>query len=72
MIKDVEALNAKCCLTAQRLGIQPEKIASLTESFDGFDWLRRGWYNLERMSRHGIRRAAEIREVVATIQETVF
>ncbi|MDC3058730.1 DUF1932 domain-containing protein, partial [Litorivicinus sp.] len=70
MIKGVEALSAECFLTAQRLGIQPEIIASLTESFDGFDWLRRGGYNLERMSKHGIRRAAEMREVVATIQET--
>ncbi len=70
MIKGVEALSAECFLTAQRLGIQPEIIASLTKSFDGLDWLRRGRYNLERMSKHGIRRAAEMREVVATIRET--
>jgi 3-hydroxyisobutyrate dehydrogenase-like beta-hydroxyacid dehydrogenase len=70
MIKGVEALSAECFLTAQRLGIQPEIVASLTKSFDGLDWLTRGGYNLERMSRHGIRRAAEMREVVATIQET--
>ena len=70
MIKGMEALSAECFLTAQRLGIQPEIVASLTKSFDGLDWLRRGGYNLERMSRHGIRRAAEMREVVATIQET--
>ncbi|MDC3033054.1 DUF1932 domain-containing protein [Litorivicinus sp.] len=70
MIKGVEALSAECFLTAQRLGIQPEIVASLTKSFDGLDWLRLGRYNLERMSKHGIRRAAEMREVVATIQET--
>ncbi len=70
MVKGVEALSAECFLTAQRLGIQPEIVASLTKSFDGLDWLRRGGYNLERMSKHGIRRAAEMREVVATIQET--
>jgi len=70
MIKGVEALSAECFLTAQRLGIQPEIVASLTKSFDGLDWLRRGGYNLERMSKHGIRRAAEMREVIATIQET--
>jgi 3-hydroxyisobutyrate dehydrogenase-like beta-hydroxyacid dehydrogenase len=70
MIKGVEALSAECFLTAQRLGIQPEIVASLTKSFDGLDWLTRGGYNLERMSKHGIRRAAEMREVVATIQET--
>lgn len=70
MIKGVEALSAECFLTAERLGIQPEIVASLTKSFDGLDWLSRGGYNLERMCKHGIRRAAEMREVVATIQET--
>ena len=70
MIKGVEALSAECFLTAQRLGIQPEIVASLSKSFDGLDWLKRGGYNLERMSKHGIRRAAEMREVIATIQET--
>lgn len=70
MIKGVEALSAECFLTAQRLGIQPEIVASLTKSFEGLDWSKRGGYNLERMSKHGIRRAAEMREVVATIQET--
>jgi 3-hydroxyisobutyrate dehydrogenase-like beta-hydroxyacid dehydrogenase len=70
MVKGVEALSAECFLTAHRLGIQPEIVSSLTKSFDGLDWLQRGGYNLERMSKHGIRRAAEMREVVATIQET--
>ncbi len=70
MIKGIEALSAECFLTAQRLGIQPDIVASLTKSFDGLDWLRRGGYNLERMSKHGIRRAAEMREVITTIQET--
>ena len=37
MIKGVEALSAECFLTAQRLGIQPEIVASLTKSFDGLD-----------------------------------
>ena len=69
-IKSIEALSAECFLTAQRLGIQPEIVASLTKTFDGLDWLRRGGYNLERMSKHGIRRAAEMRAVIATIQET--
>ena len=33
-------------------------------------WLARGaGYNLERMRRHGIRRAAEMREVATTLEE---
>ena len=68
MIKGIEALSAECFLTAQRLGIQPEIVALPTKTFDGLDWLRRGGYNLERMSKHGIRRAAEMRAVIATIQ----
>ena len=69
MIKGVEALSAECFLTAERLGIQPEIVTSLTRSFEGLDWLKRGGYNLERMCSHGIRRAAEMREAVATIEE---
>ena len=68
MINGIEALSAECFLTAQRLGIRPEIVALPTKTFDGLDWLRRGGYNLERMSKNGICRAAEMRTVIATIQ----
>ena len=69
MIKGIEALSAECLLTAKKLGIEETVIESLNNSFQGLDWSTRGGYNLERMCRHGIRRAAEMREVVNTIEE---
>lgn len=70
MIKGLEALSAECLLTARELGIENHIINSLNKSFEGFDWGIKGGYNLERMLQHGIRRAAEMREVVNTIKET--
>ena len=64
MIKGIEALSAECLLTAKKLGIEETVIESLNNSFQGLDWSTRGGYNLER-----IRRAAEMREVVNTIEE---
>ena len=69
MIKGMEALTAECLLTAKKLGIDDTIIASLDGSFPGFDWMKRGGYNLERMAQHGIRRAAEMREVAITVAE---
>ena len=69
MIKGLEALSAECLLTAKKLGIEEHIIESLNKSFAGFDWYKKGGYNLERMIQHGIRRAAEMREVVNTINE---
>ncbi len=43
-------------------------IGSLQASDPGIDWAKRGAYNLERMMVHGTRRAAEMAEVVATVE----
>ena len=42
-------------------------IASLDASWPGADWARRFDYNLDRMMIHGLRRAAEMEEVVKTL-----
>ncbi|MEN3794710.1 DUF1932 domain-containing protein [Fulvimarina sp. MAC3] len=67
MIKGIEALTAECFLAARRAGVEDAVIASLDASDPGADWRRRGAYNLERMMVHGTRRAAEMREVAATV-----
>jgi 3-hydroxyisobutyrate dehydrogenase-like beta-hydroxyacid dehydrogenase len=67
MIKGMEALTAECFLAARRAGVEEAVIASLEASDPGVDWRRRGAYNLERMLVHGTRRAAEMREVAATV-----
>ncbi|MDG3041805.1 NAD(P)-dependent oxidoreductase [Roseicyclus marinus] len=67
MIKGMEALTAECFLAARRAGVEEAVIASLEASDPGVDWRGRGAYNLERMLVHGARRAAEMREVAATV-----
>ena len=66
MVKGLEALTAECLLTARAAGVDEEVLSSLDASFPGWDWRRRGDYNLDRMIVHGVRRAAEMRESVAT------
>lgn len=68
MIKGLEALTAECFLAARKAGVEEAVIASLQASDPGIDWNKRGSYNLERMMAHGNRRAAEMAEVVATIE----
>lgn len=69
MIKGIEALTAECLLAARRAGVEDAVLASLQRSDPGFDWRARSSYNLERMRHHGTRRAAEMREVAATLRE---
>ncbi len=69
MIKGLEALTAECLLAARRAGVEEKVIASLQSSDPGIDWPARAAYNLGRMMVHGRRRAAEMREVAATLRE---
>jgi len=69
MIKGIEALTFECFLAAARAGVVEEVAASLKNNFPGLDWKKLIPYNLERMARHGERRAAEMEEVVATLPE---
>ena len=62
MIKGIEALSAECVLAADAAGVLPEVLASL-----GAEWADKFDYNLDRMMVHGSRRAAEMGEVVATL-----
>ncbi|MFV0383358.1 DUF1932 domain-containing protein [Paracoccus sp. (in: a-proteobacteria)] len=67
MIKGIEALTAECFLAAGRAGVLEDVLASLQSSDPQTDWRGRADYNLERMMQHGQRRAAEMREVAATV-----
>jgi 3-hydroxyisobutyrate dehydrogenase-like beta-hydroxyacid dehydrogenase len=68
MVKGMEALTAECVLAARRAGVEAAVLASLQASDPGVDWESRAAYNLERMMVHGLRRAAEMREVAATLR----
>lgn len=67
MVKGIEALSAECVRAAEAAGVRREVIASLDASWPGADWGGRFDYNLDRMMVHGLRRAAEMEEVVATL-----
>jgi 3-hydroxyisobutyrate dehydrogenase-like beta-hydroxyacid dehydrogenase len=69
MIKGLEALTQECFLAARAAGVEDRVIASLKQTFPTLDWAKMADYNLERMASHGIRRAAEMREVAATLEE---
>lgn len=69
MIKGLEALTAESLLAARRAGVEGEVLASLQASDPGWDWPVRAAYNLDRMMVHGTRRAAEMREVAATLRD---
>ncbi|HWV40625.1 DUF1932 domain-containing protein [Pseudorhodoplanes sp.] len=69
MIKGIEALSLECFLAAHRAGVVDQVAASLRNNYPGVDWANMSSYNIERMASHGIRRAAEMREVAATLRE---
>lgn len=69
MVKGIEALTAECLSAAVAAGVDQEVLASLDASDKPQSWVTRGDYNLDRMMVHGGRRAEEMREVVATLEE---
>lgn len=62
MIKGVEALTAECVLAAEKGEVLPEVLENL-----GGDWPEKANYRFDRMMVHGLRRAAEMREVEKTL-----
>lgn len=68
MVKGIEALTAECVLAAEAAGVREEVLASLDASERAKPWDERADYNLDRMLIHGLRRAAEMEEVVKTLE----
>ena len=67
MMKGLEALVAECVLAGTKAGVIDTVLASLDDTYPGFDWKTRSAYMLERVATHGLRRAAEMREVARTV-----
>jgi 3-hydroxyisobutyrate dehydrogenase-like beta-hydroxyacid dehydrogenase len=67
MVKGIEALTAECILAAAAAGVSAEVLTSLDASEKPKAWSDRADYNLDRMMVHGLRRAAEMEEVVKTL-----
>jgi 3-hydroxyisobutyrate dehydrogenase-like beta-hydroxyacid dehydrogenase len=68
MIKGMEALVAESLLTARRLGVEQDVLASLQDTI-ATDWDALARYMLMRSLKHGKRRAEEVREVARTVAE---
>ncbi|MGH6616662.1 DUF1932 domain-containing protein [Sphingomonas sp.] len=67
MVKGIEALTAECVLAAARADVLDEVLGSLDASPAPDIWAERADYNVGRMLQHGLRRAAEMEEVVRTL-----
>nr|WP_274609869.1 DUF1932 domain-containing protein [Rhodobium orientis] len=68
-MKGLEALFLECVLSGRRAGVDEVVLASLDDTFPDFGFARRAAYMLERSATHGLRRAAEMREVALTVDE---
>ena len=69
MIKGMEALITESLLTARRLGVEDDVLASLGETLPVPDWEAFARYMISRSLQHGRRRAEEMREVARTVSE---
>ena len=69
MIKGMEALITESMLTARRLGVEEDVLASLGETMPAPDWEAFARYMIGRSLQHGRRRAEEMREVARTVSE---
>ncbi len=69
MVKGMEALYMECVLTGRQSGVEEVVLDSLDDTFPGFGFKDRAAYMLERVMTHGVRRAAEMREVALTVEE---
>ena len=66
-VKGLEAITVEALLAARASGCFDEIYASLSASFPGLDWTHFAGYQFERTTRHGHRRAAEMRESGETL-----
>ena len=69
VIKGMEALMVDLGLVGEKTGVLPAVLASLTASYPGMDWAKVLEVMPGRVRQHGVRRAAEMREVARMLEE---
>lgn len=69
MMKGLEAIFVECVLAGRQAGVDAVVLDSLDATFPDFDFKQKAAYMLERVMKHGVRRAAEMREVAITVDE---
>jgi 3-hydroxyisobutyrate dehydrogenase-like beta-hydroxyacid dehydrogenase len=68
VVKGLEALLVESMTASAEYGVEARVLASLQETWPGIDWEKLAGYMIERVVSHGKRRAAEMREVSATLE----
>ncbi len=69
MIKGIEALIIDCAAAASHWDVESEVFDSLTETFPTIDFRVLAHTMGERVRKHGIRRAAEMREAASMLED---
>ncbi len=69
VVKGLESLLTESLMAARHYGVEDTVLGSLTDLLPLADWQHTSHYLIARSVEHGARRAAEMREVAATIQE---
>jgi 3-hydroxyisobutyrate dehydrogenase-like beta-hydroxyacid dehydrogenase len=68
VVKGLEALLVESMTASAEYGVEARVLASLQQTWPGIDWEKLAGYMIERVVSHGKRRAAEMREVSATLE----
>lgn len=66
-VKGLEAITVECVLSAHQAGLTDRIFPSLDLVLRHNDFASLARYNMERVTHHGVRRAAEMEEVCATL-----
>ena len=69
VIKGLEAILVQCAAAARRWDVEADVIASLKATYPGIDWPSQVEYAAERVGKHGLRRAQEMREAAAMVAD---
>jgi 3-hydroxyisobutyrate dehydrogenase-like beta-hydroxyacid dehydrogenase len=69
VIKGIEAILVQCATAARRWDVEADVLASLKATYPGVDWTQQIEYAFERVGKHGIRRAQEMREAGAMVAD---
>ena len=73
LVKGLEALTVECLLAARQYGAEEAVLESLAATYPGMGWNDRlPDYLISRVAEHGLRRAAELREVAQTLLEVAI
>ncbi len=67
MMKGLEAVMMECVLAGRAAGLDERVLDSLDVTYPQFNWRKQAARMMERATTHGVRRAAEMREVAKTV-----